>query len=115
MKDIKFLTTIMKNLYGAEEMPAEVAESWIEKDEKLIIGYCFPDLKKAYYLLTESNYRLLKKDMQEICEIKREYPFKNTMALVYTDAQGEMCLRITNGFAGALGRLFDAWKEWKDE
>lgn len=113
MKDIKFLSELMKNVYGAEELPAEEAERWLEDDEKLIKGYCFPDAKKAYYLLTEGDYRMLRKEMQETCENSREYPFKNVAVTVYENNQGRTCLRVTNGFAGALERLFDAWKEWR--
>ena len=47
MNDIKILTTLLANLYGAVVLPNNEALRWVEDDEELIIGYAFPDRKKG--------------------------------------------------------------------
>jgi hypothetical protein len=104
----------MKGMYGAEVLPSEEASKWISDDEELFIGYSFPDDRKAFYLLSVSDGRLLTEEQRKLCEGLRKYPFENTAAIVYKDHHGNVNMRVTNGIASALGRVFEAWKEWKE-
>ena len=114
MADIRILTMLMKGLYGAEVLPTKKADNWVNDDEELIIGYCFPDSKKALYLLSASDRSLLTDGQRRQYEETGRYPFNNTNAIVYKDASGKTCYRIVNGIASALGNFFCMWKEWDE-
>ena len=115
MANIESLTFLMKGLYGAEVLPDEEARKWISDDEVFYIGYCFPDDRKAFYLLSESDGRLLTEEQRKVCEGLRKYPFDNAVAIVYKDDHGKLRFRVSNGIASALGNVFNAWKEWDKE
>lgn len=114
MNDIKILTTLLANLYGAVVLPKNEAMRWVEDDEELIIGYAFPDRKKAYFLLTYGNMHLLTREQREFSAERRLFPFEDMKFIIYKDADGNLVYRTTGGIAGALDNLFDAWCNWAE-
>ncbi len=109
MPNLSILTTLITSLFNAEVLPQEEACRWTEDGEKLLIGYRFPDMRKAYYLLALNDNRLLTKREYEQHASHCEYPFPNLRFIVFQDVNGKICYRITNGIAGALDNLFDSW------
>ena len=114
MANLSILTTLVTRIYNAEVLTQEEARRWMEDGEELLVGYKFPDIKKAYYLLTLNDDRLLTKEQYESHAVHREYPFPNLRVIVFRDKDGTISYRITNGIAGALDNLFDSWLNWED-
>ena len=114
MTDIKILTNLLSNIYGAVVLPENESRRWLEEGEDLIIGYAFPDQKKAYYLLTISNLRFLTKEQREFYVERRLFPFEDMKVIVYKDKGGDIVYRTTGGIAGELDNLFDAWSNWAE-
>ena len=115
MKNIETLTNLLKNKYGAEPMDPEKAANWTEADETLIIGYSFPDEINGRLLLTKKEVQMLTDDQRAIYMIEKKNPFKNVMAIVYRNKNGEINLRVTNGFAGRVYTEFACWKDMPEE
>ena len=114
MANLSILTTLVTSIYNAEVLAQEEARRWTEDGEELLVGYKFPDMKKAYYLLALNDTRLLTKEQYEFHAAYREYPFPNLRVIVFKDKEGVIGYRITNGIAGALDNLFDSWMNWED-
>ena len=104
-KNINVLTTLICSIYHAEVIPAEEARRWLDKDEEFVVGFRFPDLQKAYYLMTLNDARILTRE---------QYEFPDMRFIVYKDKNGEYGYRITKGVASALDNLIESWENWED-
>ena len=113
-KNINVLTTLICSIYHAEVIPAEEARRWLDKDEEFVVGFRFPDLQKAYYLMTLNDARILTREQYEFHAVHQEYPFPDMRFIVYKDKNGEYGYRITKGVASALDNLIESWENWED-
>ena len=102
MKFIGFL----KSRFGATVMSSDEAKNWVEPNEKLCVGLTLPDTSKSFMAISAGDFDLMLKSEKDHLIQEYDSPYPNLKAILYEAANGNLDMRMIDGYAGVIRMLF---------
>ena len=106
MDKITKFVGFLKSRFGATVMSSDEAMNWVEPNEKLCVGLTFPDTSKSFLAISAGDFDLMLKSEKD--QLLQEYdsPYPNLKVILYEDANGNLDMRMIDGYAGVIRMLF---------
>lgn len=106
MDKITKFVGFLKSRFGATIMSSDEAKNWVEPNEKLYIGLTFPDTSKSFLAISAGDFDLMLKSEKD--QLLQEYnsPYPNLKVILYEDENGNLDMRMIDGYAGVIRILF---------